>query len=205
MALRIGLTGGLACGKSTVARIMAAEGAHILDADEIARDLVAPGTPAITAIAKHFGPAFLQEDGSLDRAALRALVFRDPQARRWLEDLLHPSIRRVFRERTAGIVMVDPQAIVVWVVPLLVEGGYGAELDGVVVVDCRPDQQRARALARPGWTPADVEGVCAAQCSREERLRHADWVIDNSGSPEETARQVQALLATLRRRAAQTP
>lgn len=196
MAWRIGLTGGLACGKSTIAAWLAEAGAHIIDADLLAREIVAPGTPALAAIAAHFGPQVLNPQGILERAALRQRVFADAEARAWLEALLHPPIRAAMIARSARIAAAHPDALIVWVVPLLLEGGYGALVDQVVVVDCLPEQQMARVKARSDWSDAQIRAVLAAQCDRATRLAAADVVIDNSGSPAATRRQLREFLAT---------
>ncbi|MGC8503175.1 MAG: dephospho-CoA kinase [Acidithiobacillus sp.] len=197
MAWRIGLTGGLACGKSTIAAWLAEAGAHIIDADLLAREIVAPGTPALAAIAAHFGPQMLNSQGILERAALRQRVFADAEARAWLEALLHPPIRAAMIARSARIAAAHPDALIVWVVPLLLEGGYGALVDQVVVVDCLPEQQMARVKARSDWSDAQIRTVLAAQCDRATRLAAADVVIDNSGSPAAARRQLREFLATL--------
>jgi dephospho-CoA kinase len=205
MAWRIGLTGGLACGKSTIAAWMAEAGAHIIDADLLAREIVGPGTPALAAIAAHFGPQMLNPQGILDRAALRQRVFADAQARAWLEALLHPPIRAAMIAQSARIAAAHPHAIIVWVVPLLVEGGYGALVDQVVVVDCTPEQQIARVKARSDWSDAQIRAVLAAQCDRATRLAAADVVIDNSGAPAAARRQLREFLATLHPDSGQNP
>jgi dephospho-CoA kinase len=197
MAWRIGLTGGLACGKSTIAAWLAEAGAHIIDADLLAREIVAPGTPALAAIAAHFGPQMLNPQGILERAALRQRVFADAEARAWLEALLHPPIRAAMIARSARIAAAHPDALIVWVVPLLLEGGYGALVDQIVVVDCLPEQQMARVKARSDWSDAQIRTVLAAQCDRATRLAAADVVIDNSGSPAAARRQLREFLATL--------
>ena len=198
MALRIGLTGGVACGKSTVAGMLKAAGAHVLDADVIARELVVPGSPALQAIITHFGPAFLGEDGCLDRAALRARIFADPAAKIWLEALLHPLIRASFITASDALTRRHPQALVVWVVPLLVENGYRPLLDQVLVVDCPRSVQIERLRARPGWTEEQISAVLAAQCDRATRNAAADWIISNEGSLAELQTQVALYLRHLR-------
>ena len=197
MAWRIGLTGGLACGKSTIAAWLAEAGAHIIDADLLAREIVRPGTPALEAIVAHFGPQILNPQGVLDRAALGRRVFADALARAWLEALLHPAIRVAMIAASARIAAAHPDALIVWVVPLLVEGGYGALVDQVVVVDCLPEQQIARVKARSDWSDAQIRAVLAAQCDRATRLAAADVVIDNSGPPAAAHRQLREYLATL--------
>ena len=198
MALRIGLTGGVACGKSTVAEMLKAAGAHVLDADVIARELVAPGSPALRAIIAHFGPAFSAPGGGLDRAALRARIFADPAAKTWLEALLHPLIRATFMTASAALAEQHPQTPLVWVVPLLVENDYRPLLDQVLVVDCPRSIQVERLRARPGWTKEQVTAVLAAQCDRAARNAAADWIITNEGTLTELQTQVGLYLRHLR-------
>ena len=198
MALRIGLTGGAGCGKSTVAGMLKAAGAHVLDADAIARELVAPGSPALQTIIAHFGPTFLYENGCLDRAALRARIFADPAAKTWLEGLLHPLIRACFIAASDAWTTSHPQALIVWVVPLLVENGYRPLLDQVLVVDCSRSLQIERLRARPGWTEEQISAVLAAQCDRVTRNATADWMVSNEGSLAELQAQVTLYLRHLR-------
>ncbi|WP_414040359.1 dephospho-CoA kinase [Acidithiobacillus sp. M4-SHS-6] len=177
--MRIGLTGGVASGKSTVAEMLEDLGAHILDADRLARELVEPGQPALEAIVQHWGSECLQADGCLDRARLRARVFGDPAARKWLEALLHPQIRQLFLERSQQLQNSRPEAIIVWVVPLLVENHYQPLLDQILVVDCPRPLQIARLRKRPGWSAEQIEAVLAAQLPRAQRNAAADYIIHN--------------------------
>jgi dephospho-CoA kinase len=187
--LRIGLTGGIASGKSVVAAMFASLGVPVIDTDHIAREIVAPGEPALAEIAAAFGPAVLAADGSLDRAALRTRVFANPAERHRLEGILHPRIRdrALAQAATAG----GPYQV--FVVPLLVETGFAALVDEVIVVDCPPAEQRRRLLQRDGGSAAEAERIMAAQTGREARLAAADAVIDNSGDIEATRAQVLAL------------
>lgn len=182
MSVRVGLTGGVACGKSTVAEMLRGFGAHIIDADEIARELVLPGQPALQAILAQWGPQYLKKDGTLDRAALRALVFSDSAAKKWLEALLHPQIRQTFIARSKYLEMNNPEAIIVWVVPLLIENDYLSLVDTVLVIDCPQSVQVQRLQARTGWSDAQISAVLAAQCDRDQRNAAADQVIVNDGS-----------------------
>jgi dephospho-CoA kinase len=176
--MRVGLTGGIASGKSTVARRFAELGVPVIDADEVAREVVAPGEPALAAVVGRFGPAVLRGDGSLDRRALRGLVFADPAARRDLEAILHPPIRAAMEDRArraAG-------PYVVLAIPLLVEGGDArSRVDRILVVDAGEEVQLARLQARDGSSAAEARAMLAAQASRAARLALADDVIDNSG------------------------
>jgi len=184
--LRIGLTGGIGSGKSTVSRLLAAHGAVIVDADRIAREVVEPGTPGLGAVVEAFGPQVLAADGSLDRPALAAVVFSDPEARRRLDAIVHPLVRR----RTAELVAQAPTgAVVVNDVPLLVETGQASSYDLVVIVEADPETRVARLVQR-GLTEDDARARIAAQATDEQRRAVADVVLDNSGTPEELAAQV---------------
>jgi dephospho-CoA kinase len=186
--LKIGLTGGIACGKTTVANLFAARGIPVLDADLIARRLVEPGRPALAAIAERFGPDVLS-GGRLDRARLRGIVFRDAEAKHWLESLLHP---RVYAEMEAAVQgLAAPYCLLV--VPLLVETGRRDFVDRLLVVDCPPSVQRRRLRERDGLEESEIERILSTQASREDRLAAADDVIDNSGNAEELAGRVEAL------------
>lgn len=187
--LIVGLTGGIGSGKSTAARMFAARGVPVVDTDAIARELVAPGTPALARIAREFGPDVLEPDGSLDRAALRARVFADPEQRRRLEAILHPPIRARAHARLAELDA--PYAIVV--VPLLLESGDWPVLQRVLVVDAPESLQRRRTAARDGRSDAQVEAVMNAQTSREHRLAAADDVLVNDGDLAALERQVETL------------
>lgn len=194
---RIGLTGGIASGKSTVADLFARRGVPVLDTDRIARDVVEPGEPALAAVVAEFGRGILGSDGRLDRAALRARIFAEPEARRTLEAILHPAIRAELARRSASAD--GPYQVLV--IPLLVEGGRIDLVDRVLVVDCPVEVQLERLRARDGETPESAAKILAAQASRDERLAAADDVIVNAGSPEELAAQVAALDFEYRKRA----
>ncbi len=186
---RVGLTGGVACGKSTVADMFASLGASVVDTDQIARDVVAPGGPALTAIAAEFGAAVVDATGRLDRAALRRIVFADPGRRLALERILHPRIR----ERTLAQMAASSTPYVVAVVPLLFETDFHTLVDRTVVVDCPTSVQRERLMRRDEIDAATAAGMLAAQLDRESRLARADDVIDNSGDIDATRAQVQSL------------
>lgn len=187
--LRVGLTGGIASGKSTVADLFASLGAPVVDTDIIAREVVAPGEPGLAAVVAAFGNQLLRTDGSLDRAQLRQLIFADASARHRLETILHPLIRAQTLTQLAALD--SPYSLVV--VPLLVETGFGALVDRVLVVDCPREIQLQRVMARDGQSREQAEHMLAAQVSRETRLEAADDVIDNGGSVENTRRQVENL------------
>ncbi len=186
---RVGLTGGIASGKSTVADLFAALGVTIIDTDVIAREIVAPGSPLLAKIAEHFGSDVIAADGGLDRRALRQRVFADPAERQWLEQLTHPEIRRLTDERSDAAP--GPYSIVA--IPLLVETGGKDRFDRVLVVDCEPELQLARLQARDGSTRAQAEAALAAQVSRAERLAVADDVIHNDGDIARLRDQVETL------------
>ena len=175
------LTGGIASGKSAVADAFARRGVPVLDADVIAREVVAPGQPALAAVVEAFGPAVLAADGTLDRRALRARIFADPTDRRRLEALLHPAIRAAFAEQSAALARAGaPYQI--HAIPLLVESGRAPQYDRVLVVDCPEGLQRRRLLARDGETPERVAAILAAQATRDARRAVATEILDNSGS-----------------------
>ena len=192
--MRIGLTGGIASGKSTVARKLEQLGAFTIDADVLARDVVALGTEGLKAVVARFGDAVLAADGSLDRRALAGIVFADLQARADLNAIIHPLVR----ERAAEVEAAAPVgAVVVHVIPLLVETGQQDRFDAVVVVDTTVEEQLRRLTRRDGLTQTEAEQRVAAQASREERLDAATHVIDSSGPVRETMRQVDELWRSL--------
>ncbi|MDR1424764.1 MAG: dephospho-CoA kinase [Azoarcus sp.] len=190
--LKVGLTGGIGSGKSTVAARFAGYGLAIVDTDAIARQLTSPGGAALPAVRDAFGPELLAVDGGLDRARMRALVFSDPAARARLETILHPLIEAEALRQCAAAA--SPCVIVD--VPLLAETGrWRAHCDRICVVDCPPEMQIARVAARGGQPRAEIEAIVAAQASREARLAIADDIIDNSGTLAGLHAQVDALQA----------
>ena len=192
--LRVGLTGGIGSGKSEVARLLAARGAVIVDADAIAREVVAPGTPGLEAVVGAFGPEMLRADGSLDRPRLGARVFADEEARHRLEGIVHPLVRARSAELIAAA---PPGSVVVYDVPLLVEGNLGEDFDLVVVVDAPEEVQLARLVGHRGMSEADARARIAAQADRQARRAAADLVIDNGGTLGDLQRQVDELWAEL--------
>ena len=184
--LRIGLTGGIGSGKSTVAGLLAARGARIVDADRIAREVVEPGTPGLEAVVAAFGQEVLTPEGALDRPALAAVVFTDPDARRRLDGIVHPLVRARATELVAAA---PPDAVVVQDVPLLVETGQAGSYDLVLVVEADLDT-RVRRLVDRGLAEDDARARIAAQASDEQRRAVADVVLDNSGSVADLEAQV---------------
>jgi dephospho-CoA kinase len=189
--VRIGLTGGIGSGKSTVSALLSARGAVIVDADRIAREVVEPGTPGLAAIVEAFGGEVLSADGSLDRAALAAVVFADPEARRRLDGIVHPLVRARGVELAGAA---PPDAVVVHDVPLLVETGQASSYDLVLVVEADPATRVSRLVQR-GLTAEDARARMAAQASDEQRRAVADVVLDNSGTQEQLAEQVDRFWA----------
>ena len=190
MSFVVGLTGGIGSGKSAVGDLFAAQGIAVIDTDAIAHELTAPGGTAMPAIRAEFGDAVAAADGALDRAAMRAIVFADPSARKRLEGILHPMIRIESERRLAAA----QSPYVIYMVPLLVESGdYRKRVDRVAVVDCREETQIARVMQRNGLARPDIERILAAQASRAERLAAADDVIDNDGALAELAPRIDQL------------
>lgn len=196
--LRVGLTGGIASGKTTVSDALREHGAVVIDADLLAREVVEPGTPGLAAIVARFGPGVLTEDGWLDRAALGKIVFADAQDRRDLEAIIHPAVRARAAQLEAAAA---PDAVVVQVIPLLVETGQHDDFDVLVVVDAEPDHQLARLRQRNGLDPEAAQARISAQAARHERLAVADVVLDNTADHDELRRQIDRLWADLRARA----
>ncbi|GAA3005165.1 dephospho-CoA kinase [Streptomyces drozdowiczii] len=198
--LKVGLTGGIGAGKSEVSRLLVGHGAVLVDADRIAREVVEPGTPGLAAVVEEFGPGILTPEGTLDRPALGAIVFADPDRLAALNAIVHPLVRdrSAELEKAAG-----PDSVVVHDVPLLTENGLAPLYDLVVVVDAAPETQLDRLVRLRGMTEADARARMAAQVTREQRRAVADVVIDNDGPVEELADRVRAVWAELMRRAAE--
>ncbi|MCV2491412.1 dephospho-CoA kinase [Geodermatophilus sp. YIM 151500] len=189
--LRIGLTGGIGSGKSTVARLLVDRGAHLVDADELAREVVAPGTPGLAAVAETFGERVVGADGGLDRPALAAVVFADPGARARLDGIVHPLVRR----RAAEVIARLPSdAVVVQDIPLLVETGQAGSFDLVLVVEADAATRLARLAAR-GMSEDDARARIASQATDAQRRAVADVVLDNSGTEDDLAAQVDRFWA----------
>lgn len=191
---RVGLTGGVASGKSTVAALLAELGAVVIDSDALAREVVEPGTPGLAAVLTEFGDTVLAEDGRLDRVALGSLVFGDEPARRRLEGILHPLIRARAAELEAEA---DPGALVVHDIPLLVETGQADRFDAVLVVDVPVETQVERMVRDRGWSPEDARSRVAAQADREQRRAVATHVIDNTGTHDDLRERVTEVVGEL--------
>lgn len=194
----IGLTGGIASGKSTIARRLAELGAVVVDADRVAREVVEPGTPALAQIAEAFGPGVIAADGSLDRPALGAIVFSDEDARLRLNAITHPAVLRTSTERFRAAGEADPDAIVVYDVPLLVESSNAYPFDLVVVAHASAGTRIQRLVELRGMDEGEARRRVGAQATDEERLAVADVVIDTDGSLEQTIEQTDALWERLR-------
>ncbi|MFJ4189129.1 dephospho-CoA kinase [Kitasatospora sp. NPDC089509] len=197
--LKIGLTGGIGAGKSEVSRLFAARGAVIVDSDLIAREVVAPGTDGLAAVVAEFGPQVLREDGALDRPALGAIVFADPEKLRVLNAIVHPLVRARSAELEAAAA---PDAVVVHDVPLLAENGLAPLFDLVVVVDADDAVRVDRLVRLRGMAEEEARARMAAQAARADRLAIADLVIDNGGALEALAARVDEVWAELVKRAA---
>ena len=193
----IALTGGIASGKSTIARRLAEHGAVVVDADALVRELQAPGTDVTLAIGEAF-PGVVREDGSLDRAALGSVVFGDPEALRRLNGIVHPAVKAESQRRFQAALAADPAAVVVYDVPLLAEARGAGEWELVVVAHAPAEVREERLVAERGMAREDARARIANQASDEERLAMADVVIDTSGTLEDTLRQADELWNRLR-------
>ncbi|WP_310252985.1 dephospho-CoA kinase [Nocardioides sp. BE266] len=193
--MRVGLTGGIASGKSTVSAMLAELGAVVIDADLLAREVVARGTPGLAAVVEEFGDSVLTPEGDLDRPAMGAIVFADAGARTRLEAIIHPLVHRRGAEFEAEA---PADAVVVHDIPLLAEGGRAGSFDAVVVVDVPTEVQVERMVRDRGWSRDEAESRIAAQATREQRLAIATHVIDNTGSLEDLRGRVEQVYAALR-------
>ena len=192
--MRVGLTGGIASGKSTVSRMLADLGAVVIDADQLAREVVERGTPGLDQVVAAFGPEILAPEGGMDRAKVGAIVFADEQQRREQEGIVHPLVFERYAELEASA---PEDAVVVHDIPLLAESGRADGFDAVIVVDAPVETQIERMVGDRGWTRADAESRIAAQASREDRLAIATHVIDNTGTLEDLRRRVAEVFEDL--------
>ena len=194
-ARRIGLTGGIASGKSSVGRLLAAQGLPLLDADVYAREALAPGSPGAGAVLERYGDRVRAPDEEIDRAALGQIVFGDGAERRWLEQLLHPIVRACFKAKLQELAA---EPVVVLVVPLLFEAGLETLCSEVWLVDCDETQQLQRLMARDGLGEADARARIAAQWPLARKRQLADVVLNNRGGPEQLAAEVEQARAWIR-------
>ena len=189
----VGLTGGIATGKSTVSEMLAEVGARIIDADRLARDVVQPGLPAWQAVVDHFGPSILQADGQIDRQRLGTVIFHDPGQKAALDRIVHPAVFEAMARHLAAIEKQAPHSVVILDVPLLYESAMDRDLTEVIVVYAPESLQLQRLMMRNGLTREEAAARVGAQMSIEEKRRRASVVIDNSGDLEATRTQVQRL------------
>ena len=189
MPYTVALTGGIGSGKSTIANTFAALGVPIIDADVIAREVVEPGSAALRQIAERHGASILTEQGALNRARLREIIFQSPDEKTWLNNLLHPLINA----RTQQLKALSTAPYVLWVVPLLVENSLQRQADRILVVDVDEETQLRRTIQRDGIDRQQAQNILSAQATRSARLAVADDVINNSGTPDEALPQVAAL------------
>lgn len=202
--LIVGLTGGVASGKTAVSQVLKEEGAYIIDADRIARELVQPYKPAWNELIRAFGQEILREDGSIHRKKLADKVFADPKQRKLLNQILHPRIKEEMDRRTKEIGQRDPEAIVVIDAPLIVELGDHREMDKLIVVTTTQTQQIERLKDRDGAKPEEVLRIVSSQMPLEEKVKLADFVIRNEGSLEETKNRAREVFKELKKVALQT-
>lgn len=191
--LKVGLTGGIGCGKTTVAEMFEKLGCHVFYADRIAHQLSEPGQPAFEEIVQSFGREILDAQGRIERARLGRMVFVDPARLAQLNHILHPRVAEFIDSERQRLTAGEPDAIVIVEAALLIESGYYRRLDKLVVVRCRPEQQEERVCKRLGLSAEAARQRIAAQMSDEERRRYADYEIDSSGTVEQTREHVQEL------------
>jgi dephospho-CoA kinase len=202
--LIVGLTGGVASGKTAVSQVLKEEGAYIIDADQIARELVQPHTPAWNELIRAFGKEILQEDESIHRKKLADKVFADPEKRKLLNEILHPRITEEMNRRTKEIGQEDPDAIIVIDAPLLIEVGYHRKMEKLIVVTSTEAQQIERLKERDGINPDEALRIFASQMALEEKVKLADFVIRNVGSLEETRKRAKEVFNELKNVTLQT-
>ena len=197
--LRVGLTGGIASGKSTVSRMFAELGCKVLDSDRITHELFSPGEPVNRAVAAAFGPSVVASDGSIDRRVLGELVFNDAALRQKLNAIVHPAIRQRQEDFLSAVFAAEPDGIGMIEAALMFEAGTYKNYDKVIVVTCSVDEQRRRLRERSRLTPEQIEARIASQMPVAEKATLADFIVDNSGSLEGTRRQVQEVYEALRK------
>ena len=187
--LKVGLTGGIGCGKSTICQQFSSMGIPVINTDHIARDVVSIGQPALAELERHFGALILNSDGSLNRAELRNIIFKAAEQKSYVEKLLHPLILQQLQQRLADI---DAPYVIIEV-PLLIEAGWQRQVDQVLVVDLPEELQLNRLKRRGGLDQETMEQIISSQISRSERARHANRLIDNSGNLDEIIKQVSEI------------
>jgi dephospho-CoA kinase len=197
--LRVGLTGGMACGKSFVASALRDLGCDVIEADETGREAMQPGGEAYAPIVAAFGSGILDEQGAIDRPKLAALVFGNPEQLERLNAIVHPAVRKRALRQLAEIGGRDPHAIAVYVAAILIESGAWREMDKMIVVSCERAQQIERAMHRPGAVESGVLARLESQMPLEKKLTFADYVVDTSGTKEDTLRQTAKVYEDLRR------
>ncbi len=199
--LLVGLTGGIASGKSLVSRIFKELGAHVIDADRIVHELLAPGEPAWKQVVKYFGDGILLADRCIDRRKLGDVVFRDEEKRAWLNRCIHPRVFEAYQAQVRRMRQGPRDAVVVFDAALLIETGYDKKMDRVVVVYAEPNDQLRRLMERDRFVESEARMRIGSQMPLGEKRQHADFVIENTGAREETERQARAVYAELRREA----
>jgi dephospho-CoA kinase len=197
--LKVGLTGGIACGKSFVGETLAGKGCLLIQADELGREVMAPGGEAYEGVVKEFGPEILASDGTIDRRKLAARVFGNSDRLARLNALVHPAVIRLEEERIADFARREPQGIAVVEAAILIETGSYKRFDKMILVICREEQQMERAMRRTGAAAADVRARLDSQMTVDEKRKFADFVIDTSGEKGDTLRQTLAIYEELRR------
>jgi dephospho-CoA kinase len=202
--LRVGLTGGIATGKSTVGRMFVELGCHLIDSDEITHELFEPGQEVHAAVIQAFGPSIVTTDGTIDRKILGEIAFKDPAARAKLNSLVHPAIIRRQQEFLAEVERKDPTGIGIVSAALMVEIGTYKNYDKVIVVSCPPEIQRARLRHRSGLSDEQIENRIASQMPMVDKVKYGDYVIDTSGDLKETRRQVEDINSRLRESSSNT-
>jgi dephospho-CoA kinase len=195
--LRVGLTGGIASGKTTVGRMFVELGCHLLDADSIVRDLFRPGDPVHSAIVDAFGHPVIASDGSIDRTVLAEIVFHDAAAREQLNSLVHPAVIQRQKEWLDALEARDPNAVGIVEAALMIEVGTYKNYDKVIVVVCSPEEQRSRLRERSGLSEQQIDARIASQMPMEKKATFADYLIDNSGTLDETRKGVESVYKML--------
>jgi dephospho-CoA kinase len=201
--LKVGLTGGMGCGKSFVAAELQRLGCHLIEADRLGHAVLAPGGEAYDAVVREFGPHLLQQDGSIDRRELAAEVFDNPERLALLNALVHPPVKAREKALLEALEARDPHAIVIVEAAILVETGSYRNYDRLIVVVCNETTQLERAMARDGATLKDVQARLSRQMPLMEKQKFADYIIDTSGTPDDTLRQTAKVYSALRREAAE--